>query len=84
MRMSGLSRLPRKHSASIVIVLIPPTPAPRQLLVEIILMCRISDMPDEDAILNSPVVYSEQEVLAEFQAACEAERQKCPGATLRH
>ena len=33
-------------------------------------------MLDEDAVLNSPVVYSEDEVLAEFQAACEAEAEE--------
>ena len=30
-------------------------------------------MDDEDAILNASVVYSEQEILAEFQESCEAE-----------
>ncbi len=30
-------------------------------------------MPDDDAILKSPVVYSEEEVLAEFQESCEDE-----------
>jgi len=30
-------------------------------------------MNDADAILGASVVYSEQEVLAEFQEACEAE-----------
>ena len=30
-------------------------------------------MSNEDAILNASVLYSEQEVLAEFQEACEAE-----------
>jgi hypothetical protein len=30
-------------------------------------------MSDEDQILNASVVYSEQEVLAEFQEYCEAE-----------
>ena len=35
-------------------------------------------MLDEDAILNSPVVYSEEEILAEFQASCEAEAEE-PG-----
>ena len=35
-------------------------------------------MLDEDAILNSPVVYSKEEVLGEFQAACEAEAEE-PG-----
>src|SRR5688572_21382582 len=33
----------------------------------------MSAILDEDAILNSPVVYSEAEVLAEFQESCEAE-----------
>lgn len=40
--------------------------------------CRISALLDEDAILNSPVVDSEREVLSEFQAACEAEAEQ-PG-----
>ena len=35
-------------------------------------------MTDADEILNSPFVYSEQEVLAEFQASCEAEAEE-PG-----
>lgn len=35
-------------------------------------------MLDEDAVLNSPVVYSEEEVLAEFQDSCEAEAEE-PG-----
>jgi hypothetical protein len=35
-------------------------------------------MVDEDAILNSPVVYSEEEVLAEFHESCEAEAES-PG-----
>lgn len=35
-------------------------------------------MPDDDAILHSPVVYSEEEVLAEFQECCEAEAEE-PG-----
>lgn len=36
-------------------------------------MLRITAMLDDDAILNSPVVYSEEEVLAEFKECCEAE-----------
>jgi hypothetical protein len=35
-------------------------------------------MNDEDAILDAPIVYSEQEVLAEFQECCEAEAE-APG-----
>lgn len=35
-------------------------------------------MLDEDEILNSPVVYSEGEVLARFQQSCEAEAEE-PG-----
>ena len=31
-------------------------------------------MSDDDAMLNSPVVYSEEEVLAEFQESCERPR----------
>ena len=38
----------------------------------------MSAILDEDAILNSPVVYSEAEVLAEFQQSCEAEAEE-PG-----
>jgi hypothetical protein len=33
-------------------------------------------MSDDDAILNSPVVYSEEEVLAEFHESCEAEAEE--------
>lgn len=35
-------------------------------------------MTDEDVILNSPVVYSEEEVLAQFQECCESEAE-APG-----
>ena len=35
-------------------------------------------MTDSDEILNAAFVYSEQEVLAEFQASCEAEAEE-PG-----
>ena len=35
-------------------------------------------MTDEDSILNSPVLYSEEEVLAEFWESCEAEAE-APG-----
>ena len=42
-------------------------------LCEVSLMCRISAMLDEDAILNASVIYSEEEVLAEFHECCELE-----------
>ncbi len=39
---------------------------------------RIKRMTDEDAILSSTAVYSEEEVLAEFWESCEAEAE-APG-----